>query len=1277
MVGIREIPGHFTLPIAFLLLLLFLIFSLAGESGNAIEYHGDLVLNGVVENVTIDLWGDLIVANLSSLSLRNVTLVFHNDGGVQHGIVIGNGASLSILDNDGQGSTTRDQSFIDSLGIPWRLEADYAETVRIEHSHLNHMGRPDSGGIPSFDVTITAYSKIVVEDVTFTQLGGYIFMSSPLGRSCLGNSTCRGVEPSVFVEGTIVAIENTTFESDGEYALLVSSSVGSIINCSISGNGTHGITLDGTVKAANCTVRGFTYGIWVNSRSAVNISGCDILDCPTGIFVEERTRTEVSATRLIDCGHGFIGEKILMAGLMGCAFQNLSEVAVEIVFDGRGLSATLADCIFESARHCLRAYPSDDSAGRVFALVNVTGCRFSGFDCAMDVSMIELIVSNSSLDGGSEVSPSAVGIRSVHPGPDDVIQCVRLVETNIEDCIAGIDIADAYDVMISSTVLVRCGSGARIINATRLQVIGLSMDGCGDGLYIGSIYDSDIEGIAATSIARRTIVMETVRESLWTISGPTLFEGCDFRVVGEVRVNAELTLRNSSIYLKSDNGSVPRLSVQSGVRATLHASGVVGDTMCPLELDVLEGALFHCEGSTLMRMGLHSPVESRAGLVALGCQLELIDTFMTECPISIAAVDSTLYLENCTIDAEVSALTLDRSSASIVKGRMTGSDQAILTRDSVVRLELSLVRALTSILIATDSDLNLVACTLSCEIGGIDCHSCEMTMHSVSFDAPGATFRLNHTCLDLWNSTLLTEGRTCELSGNSTMRLFASSWSGDLLISDRASTVEWLDEHKLRVAYNWSSEVPVGLAVSVVPSNHEYPSSVALSDGAGAISGLWLVESVAHWTGAIAVGPYAFLHDQGGLRGEVTCDDGPYWAGDLVLYDIRPPTLGLRRPTTDVLQNRPDLIIEGNGSEIGSGISYFRYRVDSGEWTGLDLATDKWSVQLNLTDGAHVFRLALEDRAGHLATVVLNITVDTRPPVVAFDYPNNGSLLRSLVIAIAGHASDPPGHPLLYARLNGLPLALDGGGNFTSDWTMDLEGIHSFILEAMDWAGNTATLYLVVYVDITPPSLEISPIPSLTNLPMVSISGFGEDANGLVLKLDGVERMHFQSLMFTLDVNLTEGANSLLVTAEDPFGNTASKRLDITLDTMLNATIARPLEGETLLGDVVTVEVTTDPGAMVRVVSLSNWTAAGPSGTVSFRLPLGLGEHSITVELRDVANNTLTRELNFTLVRAREDGDAMSRRWPYLAAVTALACLGLAATAMLVRRRRRRGRPRS
>ena len=113
----------------------------------------------------------------------------------------------------------------------------------------------------------------------------------------------------------------------------------------------------------------------------------------------------------------------------------------------------------------------------------------------------------------------------------------------------------------------------------------------------------------------------------------------------------------------------------------------------------------------------------------------------------------------------------------------------------------------------------------------------------------------------------------------------------------------------------------------------------------------------------------------------------------------------------------------------------------------------------------------------------------------------------------------------------------------------------------------------------------------------------------------------------------------MLLEVVDAVGNRVSRDLEIFCDYLINGTIVQPIQGATVKGGFVTVEVTTDPRTWVRVVDRTDWTLSNQSGSLVLFVELEPGANqTLTIEFRDEADNLLVKAVDISVRKPMTEG---------------------------------------
>ncbi len=211
---------------------------------------------------------------------------------------------------------------------------------------------------------------------------------------------------------------------------------------------------------------------------------------------------------------------------------------------------------------------------------------------------------------------------------------------------------------------------------------------------------------------------------------------------------------------------------------------------------------------------------------------------------------------------------------------------------------------------------------------------------------------------------------------------------------------------------------------------------------------------------------------------------------------------------------------------------------------------------------------------------------DTTPPTITINSPEDNSIVNTDTIHIKGTVKDDVSVSKL--TIQDKEVSFDKDGQFDAEVTLK-EGKNTITITATDKAGNKAAKTITVTLDTTPPTITItSPEDGIeTSDDFVNVSGTITDdlsgidsatinGNSLTLNSDG---------SFSTTVSLTEGDNTITITATDKAGNKATKTITVTYKPKTVIT----LQPDNPMMTVNRVQQEIDPGRGTKPVIIPKW----------------------------------------------------------------------------------------
>jgi hypothetical protein len=286
-------------------------------------------------------------------------------------------------------------------------------------------------------------------------------------------------------------------------------------------------------------------------------------------------------------------------------------------------------------------------------------------------------------------------------------------------------------------------------------------------------------------------------------------------------------------------------------------------------------------------------------------------------------------------------------------------------------------------------------------------------------------------------------------------------------------------------------------------------------------------------------------------------------------------------------------------------------------------------------DGTFPLSVRARDNALNGVIYYFNLTLDTEPPTIDVNVPPtppNNSLVGSDAVSIVGYTDDAS----VWVSANGVNATMDGA-LFTINLTL-VEGLNNITIQAVDLAGNQATVVWVLTADLEAPPLTLDRPEDGASINMTTVTVEGTTSPYGEVYFRVVEVSNVWSLLLatgtgyysTEVTGLKQGTNTVEVMVRDSAMNELIITHLITVDTV----------GPTLLS--------TDPedGAYVRFRNLSitgNFTeplsalyVGSIDGVVdgvnfSIEVELGDGLNNVRLIAKDVFGNVAAVTIRFYL----------------------------------------------
>ena len=353
-----------------------------------------------------------------------------------------------------------------------------------------------------------------------------------------------------------------------------------------------------------------------------------------------------------------------------------------------------------------------------------------------------------------------------------------------------------------------------------------------------------------------------------------------------------------------------------------------------------------------------------------------------------------------------------------------------------------------------------------------------------------------------------------------------------------------------------------------------------------------------------------------------------------IYVDRQAPLISIYAPYNNSFVNTDTLTLTWNMMDDYC-LDSVLIRVDNGSWIHLGISYSY--VLYNLTEEKHFVTLRVLDKAGNGACVTIRFTVDYTPPTISVLYPHSGAYINSTNISICWSSSDNFG-------VSSYALRIDGGSwvslsNSTHNVVLP-EGLHIIDIVAYDYAGNDNSTRLIVYIDTSPPTINIlSPHEGeYLNLTTVEVEwniadNFGVDK--CLIRIDNEAWINVSDFSYAF-TNLQDGEHKVSIIAYDYAGNSAEASVRFVVDkTKPKISVIAPKNGTTIEEGIVQIIWNiTDNIALDHIeilVDNGSWQNIGLATTMSIKMKAGT--HRVTLRAYDKAGNVAETTVVFFVTK--------------------------------------------
>jgi len=276
--------------------------------------------------------------------------------------------------------------------------------------------------------------------------------------------------------------------------------------------------------------------------------------------------------------------------------------------------------------------------------------------------------------------------------------------------------------------------------------------------------------------------------------------------------------------------------------------------------------------------------------------------------------------------------------------------------------------------------------------------------------------------------------------------------------------------------------------------------------------------------------------------------------------DITMPTVAISSPSASATVSGTVAVTANATDNIGvSRVEFYVNNVLQSTDTSSPYSFS-WSTT-TVTNGSFALSARAYDATGNVGqSANVSVTVnnaDSTIPTVAISSPS-ASATASGTVAVSANASDNIGVSRVEFYVNNVLQATDTTSPYSYSWNTAAvaNGSYTLSAKAYDAAGNSAQTNLVVNVfnDLSAPVLTLNQVTSPTTLTTQTLSGTVNDNNAVAsvtvqvgTKVPVAATISGSSWSYSL-AGLVVGANSIIVRATDPAGNSTSLTATVTVE---------------------------------------------------------------------------------------------------------------------------------
>ncbi len=342
------------------------------------------------------------------------------------------------------------------------------------------------------------------------------------------------------------------------------------------------------------------------------------------------------------------------------------------------------------------------------------------------------------------------------------------------------------------------------------------------------------------------------------------------------------------------------------------------------------------------------------------------------------------------------------------------------------------------------------------------------------------------------------------------------------------------------------------------------------------------------------------------------------------ILDTTAPNLMLDQ-SMPVMTAESSVQITGSVADGQSGLASLMLQLAGGAEQSINVLNGQFSLTMSLDDISTLATLTATDNVGLQTTSPISVIRDVTAPILSLQL--DGQTLQpgqsvtvtsdSIIVDVLVQDSES-GLAELSALLNGQPVTISTDNRQITVTLSD--GANALSVTAIDQVGNETSMTVSFSADQNNPVLTWLSDTSATNNPNYVARWSAQDDNGIASQLLTVNGLATEiqpvADVFEAQVLLTEGNNSIQLTATDQSGNSQSLTQTIQLDTLAPVLTLAPLDAITS-ADSLTVSGTVQDASAITLLINTQAVTVLADGGFSTTVALIAGPNAVTVQASD------------------------------------------------------------